>query len=83
MRRVRFDKQGCHCCRREFLQAMGATATRLKIGDIDETKPVAPSAVAATFQVKLKAGRTGFQTWLTDAETGKARGAYFAYVKRV
>ena len=67
----------------EANQATGANQARLKVGDVDETKALDPSALAAVFQVKLPAGRTQLQTWLTDAATGKTRGASFVYVKRL
>ena len=67
----------------EAKQAMGAKRARLEVADVDETKPVDPSARAAVFRIKLPAGRTQLQTWLTDAKTGKTRGACYVYVKRL
>jgi len=64
-------------------QAMGAKQARLKVADIDAAKPVDPSALAAAFDIELSAGRTQLQTWLTDAATGKTRGACYVYVKRL
>jgi uncharacterized sulfatase len=67
----------------EAKQAMGAKEARLKVGDTDQTKPVDPSALAVAFDIELAAGRTQLQTWLTDAATGKARGACYVVVKRL
>ena len=62
-------------------KAISATTARLKIADVDETKPVPKDAKAVTFEMKLKAGKTRLQTWFTDE--GESRGAYYVYVKRL
>jgi len=59
-----------------------ATEARLTIGGVDQTQPVADRAVGVTLRVELKAGPTRLQTWLSDEE-GNARGAYYAYVRRL
>jgi len=59
-----------------------AVTARLKIGGVEDSKPVAEDAKAVLFQVELKAGPTMLQSWLSNAD-GKSRGAYYAYVKRV
>ena len=58
-----------------------ATEARLKIGDADETKPVPKDATGVTFEAALQPGQTRLETWLTDKASGKARGAYFVYVR--
>jgi len=63
-------------------EAINADKARLKIDDVDITKPVSKNARVVTFQVKLKAGKTRLQTWFMDAK-GPSRGAYYVYVKRV
>ena len=63
-------------------RAIRAATARLKIANVDATKPVAADAVAVRFQVDLPAGKTRLQTWLTDPE-GASRGAYYVYVKRL
>jgi len=63
-------------------EAINAAKARLKIGDVDITKPVSKNAKAVTFQVRLKAGKTRLQTWFTDAK-GPSQGAYYVYVERV
>ncbi|MFQ6131986.1 MAG: arylsulfatase [Armatimonadota bacterium] len=63
-------------------KAISATKARLKIADVDLTKPIPEDAHAVTFQARLKAGQTRLQTWFTDDE-GASRGAYYVYVKRL
>ena len=63
-------------------KAISATTARLKIGQIDLSKPIPAGAAAVTFRVRLTAGKTRMQTWLTD-QAGKSRGAYFVYVRRL
>jgi arylsulfatase A-like enzyme len=62
-------------------KTISATSARLKIADVDLTKPVPQDAVAVTFQAKLTAGKTRLQTWFTD-DAGTSRGAYYVYAKR-
>jgi hypothetical protein len=61
-------------------KAIVATEARLKIADVDLSKPIPADAAAVTFDVDLKAGKTTLQTWLTDKKTGQSRGAYYVYV---
>jgi len=61
---------------------IGVTQARLKIANVDVTKPVTEEAAAVTFEVKLRAGKTRLQTWFTD-EKGASRGAYYVYVTRL
>ncbi|HUS71711.1 MAG TPA: arylsulfatase, partial [Sedimentisphaerales bacterium] len=63
-------------------KAIAATEARLKIADVDVTKPIPQDAHAVTFRVQLKAGKTRLQTWFID-DTGESRGAYYVYVKRL
>ena len=63
-------------------KAVAATKARLKVADVDESKPVSKEMRAVTFQVRLKAGKTRLQTWLTD-DKGASRGAYYVYAKRL
>ncbi|MHC4658852.1 MAG: arylsulfatase [Planctomycetota bacterium] len=63
-------------------EAISATTARLRIANVDETKPIPQNAAAVTFRVKLKAGKTKLQTWFIDDED-KPRGAYYVYVKRL
>jgi hypothetical protein len=53
---------------------------RLKIGDVDQLKPIGEGDCSVTFTVPLKAGKTQLQTWLTETG-GTQRGAYFVDVK--
>jgi hypothetical protein len=63
-------------------KAINVTKARLKIADVDVSKPVSADAHAVTFEVKLKAGKTQLQTWFID-DKGESRGAYYVYVKRL
>jgi hypothetical protein len=63
-------------------KAISATKARLKIADVDVSKPIPKDAHAVMFQIKLKAGKTRLQTWFTD-DRGESRGAYYVYVKRL
>jgi hypothetical protein len=63
-------------------KAIAVTNARLKIADVDATKPIPQDAHAVTFRVQLKAGKTRLQTWFTD-DKGASRGAYYVYVKRL
>lgn len=61
-------------------KAIAATSARVKIADVDVSKPVSTEDRAVTFQVKLKAGKTRLETWFTDGD-GTSRGAYYVYAK--
>ncbi|OHB76825.1 MAG: N-acetylgalactosamine-4-sulfatase [Planctomycetes bacterium RBG_16_55_9] len=63
-------------------KAISATKARLKVANVDETKPIPMDARAITFEVRLKAGKTRLQTWFMDDE-GTSRGAYYVYSKRL
>jgi hypothetical protein len=63
-------------------KALNITKARLKIADVDVSKPVPKDAHAVTFRVQLKACKTRLQTWFTD-DKGEFRGAYYVYVKRL
>ncbi|TKJ34247.1 MAG: N-acetylgalactosamine-4-sulfatase [Planctomycetes bacterium B3_Pla] len=63
-------------------KAITATEARLTIADVDLTRPVSREAHVVIFEVKLKAGKTRLQTWLSD-DKGTSRGAYYVYAKRL
>lgn len=63
-------------------KAVPVIRARLKIGDLEVTKPVEKDARAVVFRAHLKPGKTTLQTWLVDNETGQSWGAYYAYVTR-
>jgi arylsulfatase A-like enzyme len=63
-------------------KAINLTQARLKIANVDATKPIPSDAHAVTFRVQLTAGKTRLQTWFTD-DKGTSRGAYYVYVKRL
>lgn len=60
------------------------TQARLKIGDIDETRPIREGDKAVTFPLQPVRQRTRLQAWLVDdIENGETNGAYYVYVKRM
>jgi arylsulfatase len=64
-------------------KALPVVRARLRVGDVDESRPVGPTDKGITFTVPLKAGtKTRMQTWFYDAEGKQLCGAYFAYVRR-
>ena len=64
-------------------KALPIVKARLKLGGVDEAKPVAAQDKGVTFTVKLKAGtKTQLQTWFLDAQSKELCGAYFTYVHR-
>jgi arylsulfatase len=64
-------------------KALPVAKARLKLGALDETRPVAAGDKGVTFTLDLKAGtRTQMQSWLYDADGKELCGAYFAYLRR-
>ncbi len=63
-------------------KAIQADRARLRIGDVEVSKPVGKQAAEVTFKVTLRPGKTTLQTWLT-AEDGSSRGAYYVYARRM
>jgi hypothetical protein len=64
-------------------KALPIAKIRLKLGALDETRPVKPADKGITFTLPLKAGlKTTMQTWCYDADGQELCGAYFAYVRR-
>ncbi len=57
-----------------------AESARLTIGKLDVRQSVPAGATSVTFEVRLEAGKTRLQTWLTQ-KSGKSKGAYFVEVK--
>jgi len=63
-------------------KALPIKSARLKLGAVDETRPVAANDKGVTFTLPLKAGKTQMQTWFYDEAGKQLCGAYFAYVRR-
>jgi len=55
---------------------------RIRIGDLEESKPVEPGSKCVTFRLALRAGVTRLQTFLIYGE-GRSIGAYYVYVRKV
>ncbi len=64
-------------------KALPIVKARLKVADLDQSKPVAKEDKAATFTVRLPAGRTTLQTWFYDRDGKQLCGAYCVYVSRL
>ena len=64
-------------------KALPIVKARLRVAGIDESKPVAETDKAATFQVRLPAGRTTLQTWFYDRKGKQLCGAYCVYVTKL
>lgn len=62
-------------------KAMDVTKARFTIGNTEQSQDLEATATKATFKVKLEAGPTMLQTWLTRPD-GKEHGAYYVEVKR-
>ncbi|MCB1226744.1 MAG: sulfatase-like hydrolase/transferase, partial [Verrucomicrobiales bacterium] len=62
---------------------MGANSARLRIGALEESKPVNAEDIFVTFEVDLPAGPAKLETWLTDSASGKDRGAYHLRAERI
>lgn len=58
-----------------------ADKAKLKVGNVERTRPVKEGATAVTFEVELEKGPTRLQTWF-DPQAEKSRGAYYIRVKR-
>ncbi|MGI9472678.1 MAG: arylsulfatase [Rubripirellula sp.] len=61
---------------------MRAKKARLKIGEQEASKDIAPDDESVTFEVDLPEGQTLLQTWLTDDKQDVLRGAYYIEVER-
>jgi arylsulfatase len=63
-------------------KALPVAKARLKVADLDETKPIGLMDKGAHYSVNLKAGtKLTMQSWLYDAG-GQELCAHFAYVQR-
>ncbi len=61
--------------------ALAIQKVSIKVGDHEQSAEVDGDKKCVTFKFKLPAGRTTFQTHMTDAD-GADRGAYYVYVER-
>ncbi len=64
-------------------KALPIVKARLKVADVDESRPVAKDDKAATFTIHLPAGKTTLQTWFYDRAGKQLCGAYYVYVQKV
>jgi arylsulfatase len=63
-------------------QALPVARARLRVGEFDQSQPVARDAKAVSFSMRLPAGRTQLQTWFYDAAGTELSGAYYVHVRR-
>jgi len=63
-------------------KAFPVAKARMKIGEFDESKPVASGDKSATFTIRLKPGRTRLQTWLYDSSGNELCGAFYVMATR-
>jgi arylsulfatase A-like enzyme len=64
-------------------KALPISKARLRIGEVDVSKPVGPEDKEVVFTVTLRARATPeMQTWFSDSGGKELCGAYFAYVAR-
>jgi arylsulfatase B len=61
-------------------KAISAVKARLKIGAVDETRPVDAADKAAVFKVRLEKGPAELRTWFYGGDNSE-RGAYYVYVE--
>lgn len=64
-------------------KALPIVRARLRIGTQDRSMPVVPNQKAATFTLRLAAGKTTLQTWFYDASDKELCGAFYVYVHRL
>lgn len=60
-----------------------ANYARIKIGDIEARKAIPDGATAVTLSMELKAGPARMQTWFSEEDSEKSRGAFFVEAHRV
>jgi arylsulfatase A-like enzyme len=63
-------------------RSMDCKHAKLKIGDTEVEKAIAPGATVVAFELDLKKGPSRLQSWLTNTN-GKQHGAYFVWVRRL
>ena len=66
----------------DALAPMQANQAGLLINDKELIKDLDPKDSSVTFQLQLQQGPAILQTWITDANDGSERGAYFVTVTR-
>ena len=63
-------------------KALNIKAAGIKIGDIEQDKPVIGQSQEVTFEVKLKKGEVNLLGYFILAD-GKKMGSYYAYVEKI
>ena len=60
---------------------IGASKARIRMGEYADEKDLQPTDTFINFEMELPKGETLLQTWFTDAETQRERGAYYVWVE--
>ena len=60
---------------------IGASKARIRMGEYADEKDLQPTDTFVNFEMELPKGETLLQTWFTDAETQRERGAYYVWVE--
>jgi arylsulfatase A-like enzyme len=63
--------------------ALPVASARLRVSDLDMSRPVRDADRAIVFEAKLAAGRTKLQTWFSDGKDKEICGAYYVTVRRL
>jgi arylsulfatase len=64
-------------------KALPIAKVKLRVGNAEVSKEVAPDAKAVTFEFPLSSGSTKAQGWFLDKDGHEICGAYYLYVSRV
>ena len=67
----------------EYGKALPINSARCRIGEFDQSIPVAAADKAALFHMPLQAGTTTLQTWFYDKDGKEISGAFYVDVRRM
>ncbi len=62
-------------------RSIGANRVRIRLGEYAEEKNIQPTDAFVNFEINLPKGEALLQTWFTDAETQRERGAYYVWAE--
>ncbi|TWT81416.1 Arylsulfatase [Planctomycetes bacterium CA13] len=71
-----------HSKKKDVRTALNVVEARLKVGNFDESRPVAATDEEIVFDVELSGGQQRIQTWFTQS-TGKTSAAWYTYIEPV
>ncbi len=64
-------------------KAVPIVKARIKVADVDISKPTVSGRKDVSFTVHLKAGKTELHTWFYNKEGKKVCSAYYTYVEQI